>query len=326
MQPWMTAEEAVERLGVKSKTLYTYASRGWIQTLKQGRRKQYRRVDVEALRERAQAHVGLEARAASALDWGEPVLTTSISAHDRDGPYYRGVPALDLVDHPLEVVAALLWQAEPVPWPAVHAAPHGLLGLAGVALQVPAGGTELETARRLVATLWASAALPVHPDLEAAMVLCADHGLNASTFAARVVASTGASLQACVTAGITALSGPRHGTASLQVLAELHDEPRPDAAGFGHPFYPDGDPRGEALLERCPPTGALAERIARMRDLGAPNLDVGLLAVCEHHGLEPTAASRIFAVGRSVGWIAHVFEQRTSPGLIRPRSRYAGWG
>lgn len=318
-EQWLRAEEALSLLPVKRRTLYTYASRGWIQTRKQGRRKLYRRLDVEALKERAEAHAGREARAAGTLAWGEPVLTTSISAHDADGPYYRGRPALDLLETGLAEVASILWE-EQVVLPELQApACRTLPELAQVVLQ-----TEGDAAT-LVSTLRAAARLPSHPDIDAALVLCADHGLNASTFAARVVASTGASLQACLVAGLMALSGPRHGTASQAVLDGLSAPLDPDGPGFSHPFYPHGDPRGEALLERCPARGALAERIDAMKPHGHPNLDVGLLAVCQAHDLPVEAAPRIFAVGRAVGWVAHVREQRQDGRLIRPQARYAAW-
>lgn len=320
---WLRAEQALELLPVKRRTLYTYASRGWIQTRKQGRRKLYRRIDVEALRERADAHAGREARAAGTLAWGEPVLTTAISAHDADGPYYRGISALDLIGHGLDRTASVLWQ-HPVRIPEVEAPPcRTLPELAQLLLSAPDGDFGVEHAARLVGMLRGASGLPRHPDVEAALVLCADHGLNASTFAARVVASTGASLESCLVAGLMALSGPRHGTASRAVFDGLSAPVDPDAPGFSHPFYPHGDPRGEALLERCPAQGALATRIEAMRPHGQPNLDVGLLAVCQAHGLPVETAPRIFAVGRAVGWVAHVWEQRAEGRLIRPRARYA---
>src|SRR5262249_44372871 len=104
--------------------------------------------------------------------------------------------------------------------------------------------------------------------IRAALVLCADHELNASAFAVRVVASTGASLAACVSAGLGALSGPRHGgqTSLVEILLE-EAERFGDAArlvqerlrrgdilpGFGHPLYRGGDPRAAALLRLLPP-------------------------------------------------------------------------
>lgn len=180
---------------------------------------------------------------------------------------------------------------------------------------------------------------------DAALALAADHELNASTFTARVVASTGASLGACLGAALGALSGPAHGRASdrleallAQVGAPEHTSPvlrdlRSRGAtlpGFGHPLYPAGDPRGALLLERSegsrPPRALRTLRAlvdtAEDLGLGAPNLDAGLVAARLRLGLPVGAAFTLFAVGRMVGWIAHVEEQRSQGGLLRPRARF----
>lgn len=185
------------------------------------------------------------------------------------------------------------------------------------------------------------------PAIEKALVLCADHELNVSAFAARVVASAGAELHACVSAALAALSGHRHGGMSRRVESLLREIETPERArvvvqerlrrgeeipGFGHPLYRDGDPRGEALL-------ALARGIAgpgplrvlhavvramRERRREPPTLDVGLVALSRALGLPDGSAFAIFAVGRAAGWIAHVLEQRSDPHLLRPRARYVG--
>ncbi|MCB9677450.1 MAG: citrate synthase [Alphaproteobacteria bacterium] len=351
---WLDADAATDRLGVKRATLYTYASRGWVRTRSAGgRTREYAAADIDALVARSAAHAGREARASGALRWGEPVLTTAISGIDADGPYYRGIPAVDLVDRSLHDLAGILWDTEIPPWPeARNDLADDLLDLrmridvlakedADRAVLVPAA--ELARAGRIVGTLVAGAALPAHPDVTAALALTVDHGLNASTFTARVVASTGADLYACVSAGLAALSGPRHGTASLEVrrLLDALEAHGPGAVvarardtgglpGFGHPLYPNGDPRAEVLLERTAsaagvaPLRALIDAVA---PLGLrPNLDVGLLAVCMAHDLPASRASLLFAAARSVGWIAHVREQREQPGILRPNSAYRGWG
>jgi citrate synthase len=184
--------------------------------------------------------------------------------------------------------------------------------------------------------------------LDATLVLCADHELNASSFAARVAASTGADLEACVLAALATFSGPRHGAESMRVQALVAEAERPARArstllarvrrgetlpGFGHRLYPAGDPRGTALLElasRHPrPTPQLATLQALVAEaarlgLGAPTLDVGLLAVAHALRLPPWSGQVLFCVGRSAGWIAHVAEQRRSGELLRPRARYVG--
>ena len=184
--------------------------------------------------------------------------------------------------------------------------------------------------------------------LESALVACADHELNVSSFAARVAASTGADLEACILAGLAAFSGPRHGAESMRVQALVTEAGRPDRArttllarvrrgeplpGFGHRLYPAGDPRGTLLLaltagdaRRSRPLATLRALVAEAArlGLGAPNLDVGLLAVAHALRLPPWAGQVLFCVGRSAGWIAHVAEQRSSGELLRPRARYVG--
>jgi citrate synthase len=184
--------------------------------------------------------------------------------------------------------------------------------------------------------------------IELTLVASADHELNASTFAARIAASTGAGLFACVAAAIGVLSGPRHGAAPLRVEALVDAIGRPARAaalvrqrvrsgeaipGFGHPLYHDGDPRAapllgaaEALAPRSPRVRTLLALVRAMAAAGrdAPNLDVGLAAVAAALALPRGAASGLFAVGRSAGWIAHVLEQRKSDLVLRPRARSVG--
>jgi len=184
--------------------------------------------------------------------------------------------------------------------------------------------------------------------LEATLVLCADHELNASSFAARVAASTGADLEACALAALAAFSGPRHGAESMRVQALVAEAGRPERAratvlarvrrgealpGFGHRLYPAGDPRGALLLslasQQPRPRRALATLEALVSeavrlDLGQPTVDVGLLAVAHALHLPPWAGQVMFCIGRSAGWSAHVAEQRSSGELLRPRARYVG--
>lgn len=335
MTGWMTASEAMSALGVKRRTLYTYASRGWIGTRPlDGRSKLYRRSDVDRLRERASTHRSRQTLAREALSWGEPVLTTRVSGIDRDGPYYRGVPALDLMDCTLHDVAELLWGTS-VTWPEVLCARtvETIDDLRRAVDGLPRRPDPLQQAAQIATHVQCWAGLPSHPDLQAAQILCAEHGLNASTFTARVVASTGADLYAVVVAALAAFSGPRHGTASIELAALLANPARLRSAilngqvpGFEHPLYPDGDPRGAALLERCPPQGALQQAVSSCEVLSLhPNLDAGLLAVCESHDLPPSTAPMLFAAGRTLGWLAHALEQRETPGLLRPRGRFAEW-
>jgi citrate synthase len=170
--------------------------------------------------------------------------------------------------------------------------------------------------------------------IERILVLAADHELNASTFTARVAASAGADLVACVTAALGTMSGPLHGAASDRAAALLAEIRTPARAanvvaarlrrgegipGFGHPLYPGGDPRGRLLLERTP--SRLVDAVARASGL-LPNLDAGLIAATAD--LPPGSAAGLFTLGRTAGWIAHALEQRTQGFLLRPRARYVG--
>jgi citrate synthase len=186
------------------------------------------------------------------------------------------------------------------------------------------------------------------PVIEQTLILCADHELNASTFAARVVASTGADLYACLTAALAAMTGPRHGGASdrVEALCDEVTEPRRAAAvvaarasrgeampGFGHPLYPSGDPRVPPLLEATARAAkksrgvavvlAVAEAMKRAHR-EPPNLDFGLVGVARALGLPKGSASLLFAIGRTAGWVAHALEQREAGYVLRPRSKYVG--
>lgn len=331
---WIDAEEAVRILGVHRRTLYTYASRGWIGTRPlDGRRKLYRKADVERLRERASAHQGRSARAAQAVRWGEPILETAISGIDRDGPYYRGVPAVDLVDRPLQEVAELLW-GFPAPWTDLPtcAPVADLVELRRQVDALPREGPVPVQAVRITRAVQALAGIPSHPDLHAATVLLADHGLTPSTFTARVVASTGADLFGVVVAALAALAGPRHGLASSELAGLLADPVAFRARlpgglpGFGHPLYPDGDPRALALLERTGIPESFRWAFDEAAGAGQlPNIDAALVVLCHQHDLPVQAASRLFAAGRVMGWLAHALEQADSEEVLRPRGRFAGW-
>jgi len=177
--------------------------------------------------------------------------------------------------------------------------------------------------------------------IRAALVLCADHELNSSAFAVRVVASTGASLAACLAAGLSALSGPRHGgtTSLVEILFEEAERfgdsrrlvqerlRRGDILpGFGHPLYRGGDPRALALLRLLPPDPtreALRDAMDAIRGV-QPNVDFALVSLRRALRLKPGSALALFAIGRTAGWIAHALEQQAEDKPIRPRARYTG--
>lgn len=176
--------------------------------------------------------------------------------------------------------------------------------------------------------------------LRRALVLLADHELNPSTFACRVAASTGASLAACALAGLATLSGPLHGGAVAGVgrLAEEAERVGADEAvaarlahgvsapGFGHPLYPDGDPRARALLRAfAAPAPLEALRQAMETATGQhDNVDFALFALAGALNLPADAPFALFATARCAGWTAHAIEQIADGELIRPRARYVG--
>jgi citrate synthase len=194
---------------------------------------------------------------------------------------------------------------------------------------------------------WGSRGSAVGSAIRAALVLCADHELNVSAFAARCAASAGASPYDVVSAALATFKGYRHGGAAERVLALLAEIDRPGRTraviasrlrrgelvpGFGHPLYPGGDPRAVLLLRLAETSGNLAEwrRIRGVWRSGArllqdfPNLDFGLAALVRTYRLPAHAPALLFALGRTIGWIAHALEEYASGQLIRPRARYTG--
>ena len=184
--------------------------------------------------------------------------------------------------------------------------------------------------------------------LDAALILCADHELPVSTFAARCVASSGATPYAVVTAGLAAVQGVKHGGAIELTETFLGDvEASGDVRGviagrlrrgervpgFGHSLYPEGDPRGAALLglvgkvlPRSPSVGLSGEVAREAHNLigERPTVDFGLATLGRALELPPGSAVALFALGRTVGWIGHAIEQYESDAMIRPRARYVG--
>jgi citrate synthase len=186
--------------------------------------------------------------------------------------------------------------------------------------------------------------------LDRVLVACAEHELNASTFAARVVASTGADLYASVLAALCSLSGPIHGGACdrieimfaalesgvrLEPMLQHFTERRVLPPGFGHAIYPSGDPRAVLLKtvavsvaqhkgKRWYDTACKIEERVWQRDQLRPNLDFYLTVCTRMLGFPRGLPATIFAIGRTAGWIAHSLEQYADNRLIRPRMRYRG--
>jgi len=189
---------------------------------------------------------------------------------------------------------------------------------------------------------------PAVRTLDAALIVHADHELNASTFAARVVASTLAGMHAAVTAALGALGGPLHGGANERVMRLLEEIGTPERAaavvetrlaaservmGFGHRVYRGPDPRALVLrdLVRTLDAGRpwlaiadpIAEVMARARGLH-PNVDFYSAPAYRALGIPTEAFPAVFALSRCAGWAAHVIEQHADNRLIRPSAEYVG--
>ncbi|HSD37081.1 MAG TPA: citrate/2-methylcitrate synthase [Rhodocyclaceae bacterium] len=345
-----------------------------------GQGKLYSRSDVERLATRAAQGRKPRAAARRSLDFGLPVLESALTLIADGELWYRAQRATALADRcTLEEVAGLLWGCDGAiqfesAVPDIHVAAltearpleRAMAAFPAMAMQLAHLPGEASVAARharcitLVRCMAAAllgtsvSAAPLHvqcgaawgvdgagaASLRAALVLCADHELNASSFAARVVASTGAQLHAAMLGGLAALSGPRHGTASEPVetlwdelagnsadaLVARILETRSSVPGFGHRLYPQGDPRATSILARLPlqPELVALRRSVQERCGELPNLDLALVAMRRALGLPRSSASIIFALGRSVGWLAHALEQQAQGELIRPRANYIG--
>ncbi|MCR0984969.1 citrate/2-methylcitrate synthase [Roseomonas populi] len=369
MQEWLDRADALRVLGVKAQTLYAYVSRGMIEARRDpgGRHSLYRSEDVAALTGKRQRSRKPSMIAEGSMAWGEPSVTTTICTVDRGRLIYRGADAVALSrDATLEEIADLLWESSDggtfdvpsltptTPFLALAALMPGSEASAGrvrellcrdarvavshlaAACGVPPGTAALHEG---LAHLWSLDA--GQADLvRQALVLLADHELNASTFATRVAASTGAPIAACMLAGLSALSGPRHGGASTALLRLIDEAARagPREAvqrrldrdgflpGFGHPLYPNGDVRALALIGRQPLDPLMRELQDCALDATGtlPNIDFALTVLARAAGLPRNAPFTVFLLGRSVGWAAHAMEQARHERLIRPRARYEG--
>lgn len=180
--------------------------------------------------------------------------------------------------------------------------------------------------------------------LRRALVLLADHELNASTWTVRCAASTGLTLYDALIAGMAALKGPKHGGAGPLAAMMVADIAEGDLGakirarvalgeripGFGHTVYKDGDPRADVLLKALTSAGAdprlAVEAPARITEaIGLyPNIDYALAVLMRMLGQPIGQEMALFAIARTAGWTAHAMEQLHSGQLIRPGARYVG--
>ena len=183
--------------------------------------------------------------------------------------------------------------------------------------------------------------------INAALILCADHELNVSSFTARCVASSGASIYAVVNAGLCALQGHLHGGASRRVES-FWREVEADSArqvvverlrrgeplhGFGHILYQGEDPRAKLLMELVSSAYEKSSALSTAQDIIRAvkastdlhyNVDLAMVAMRHALSLPSGVPQTVFALGRTIGWIAHAIEQYGGGTLIRPRARYTG--
>src|SRR5918997_1031911 len=352
---YLLAREAAEELGVRVATLYAYVSRGMIRSEAaggSGRRRRYRAEDVRRLKERKARRRDPDAVVEDALSWGTPVLESEITLVSDDGLYYRGRDAVRLsagsTVEAFQVLLPLAGAGDPA---AYDLRPGAVARTGARILRLMASAVAGEAAPGLAETLrrgWCPRDSGAATLLSSALVLCADHELPVSTFAARCVASSEATPYAVVAAGLAAVGGVRHGGQIELVEAFLREvESVGDARaaisgrlrrgegipGFGHSLYPGGDPRGAELLRATatayPDSPAVARSVEVAEEaLGLmgerPTVDLGLVTLAQTLGLPSGGAVAPFAVGRTGGWIGHAIEQYESGSLIRPRARYVG--
>jgi citrate synthase len=232
---------------------------------------------------------------------------------------------------------------------------HGRSLLAALVESLPNGTAKrADPGRgRLAARLWPKLArVASNPArvraLDAALILLADHELASSTLAARVAASTRSDPYDVVLAGLGAVSGPLHGgagTSAHRMLVLARSSGSPERAvgealttygalpGFGHPLYPDGDPRARCLLQLLDPllgtrdTRVVEETLAAAAATSPepPNVDFALAALAFAAGMSADAIEAIFALARIAGWIGHALEEYAeTPLRFRTRAIYVG--
>jgi len=221
----------------------------------------------------------------------------------------------------------------------------------------PVPQREIDKATRIAERFlirWRGEADPNHVEaIDAYWISAAEHGMNASTFTARVVASTGADVAAALSAAVGALSGPLHGGAPSRVLKML-DEVEADGdaeryvkalldrgerlMGFGHRVYRAEDPRARVLRRTARELGAprvqvaealeqaaLAELRARKPDrVLATNVEFWSAVVLDFAEVPPQLFTPMFTCARTAGWSAHILEQKREGRLIRPTAKYVG--
>lgn len=304
----------------------------------------YRGVHAVALAEQATLEQ------AATLLWGisdaDPFASTNLPMMS---PAMRAVAAAAAHEAPIARAAALLALAGGADPRAFNRSREGRAEVGARAMRLLCAGIlgiepDVAPIHRQVAAAWAGADKSAEALFRRALVLLADHELNASTWTVRCAASTGINLYDALVAGLVALKGPKHGGAGPLAAHMVADFAAGDAAakireriaigdripGFGHAIYLNGDPRADSLLAALAKAGAdrrlAVEAPALITEATGlhPNIDYALAVMMRLFGLPIGHETAFFAIARSAGWVAHAIEQLASELLIRPRARYVG--
>ncbi|MGH3832654.1 MAG: citrate synthase 2 [Pseudonocardiaceae bacterium] len=213
---------------------------------------------------------------------------------------------------------------------------------------------ECSTITERFMTRWRGDPDPAHVKaVDAYWVSAAEHGLNASTFTARVIASTGADVAACLSGAIGAMSGPLHGGAPARVLPMIEEVERTGNAtavvsgildrgerlmGFGHRVYRAKDPRARVLSRLCQELGAPRYEVAMALERAAlaaltdrrpervieTNVEFWAAVILDFAQVPPHMMPGMFTCARTAGWCAHIMEQKRTGRLVRPLAQYTG--
>jgi citrate synthase len=362
INPWLTSEEACQRLGIRSQTLYAYVSRGRLTPRREGRRSLFSVDELDRL-----AAKGRRGTRQARL---EVLIDTEVTLLDPAGRlFYRGVDVASLAGSwSYERTAEWLWAGVDHGEPPAWVAPARWASLAGVAVGAlpadrlrvavaaiatePGERSDAEAGRALVpalvealpvvgsaAPLSSSVAARLWPRLtalaptpariavlDAALVLLADHELAVSTVAVRVASSSQASPIGCVLAGLATHAGTKHGGVSRGLQRALAAG-EPVRGGFGHAVYTVEDPRATLLFDLLRPVVPAArwrsvEAARAQGERANVDLALGAMAVCLD--MVDGAAEAVFALARVAGWLAHAAEERDRPFRFRPRASYVG--
>lgn len=387
-ESFITLNKAKELLGIKRESLYSYVSRKKIKTIidpKNGKKRLYSYDDIINLLENKKK-AGAEKIARETLVFGQPVLESSITLIEDSILYYRGISIADLVNkNTFEEVALLIWSGNltlPSNFPNIRTNPHKLAAITipelekyfiqlekeefisvlsndlqtlgwKILVSLVQDVTQNYTKNTSIANKLAECFCPEMPHAEelinTALIIIADHELNASSFTARIIASTGGNLFQVIIGALATLSGYKHGGAILQVeqmVKELSENLATidknllkrknrgdDIVGFGHNLYDKGDFRAKLLLQKISHYYGDSKEfeiynsiIQRCRNITKqdPTVDFALLTLSSVLKSNSDFALFLFSYGRIAGWIGQAMEQYQEDILIRPRAKYIG--